>query len=180
MSNMSGPHWHAQPLDGDHVIKINQEIHVSPKALNIIWGNDSRYWQWTLLQKNESNFPHGAELLQVNWIEVTGKLDFSHLRPNEEYEIVYVLKFKVDAFGWHSCPIKFKATTTDGQATEKSEMLESYRKVSETWHEVSGGEFKVNSTQEGAVHFGMYEIGSDWWKGSMILKEVKIRPKVRA
>lgn len=97
----------------------------------------------------------------MNWIEVTGKFDFNHLNPNERYEIVYVLKFKVDAFGWHSCPVKFKLTTADGQATEISEILEPYRKLSDIWHEISGGEFKGNSTRKGAVHFGMYETGSD-------------------
>lgn len=101
----------------------------------------------------------------MNWIEVTGKFDFNHLNPNERYQIVYVLKFKVDAFGWHSCPVKFKLTTADGQATEISEILEPYRKLSDIWHEIERP-VKEQFTLE-CMRLGV------------ILKSVKIRPKAR-
>ncbi|RWR81931.1 protein PHLOEM PROTEIN 2-LIKE A1 [Cinnamomum micranthum f. kanehirae] len=172
---ISSPHWTAHTSDHE-INEQNNEICISAKALNIIWGNDNRYWQWTSLPHNEINFSVGAELLQVNWIEVTGKLDFSRFKSTGEHEIVYLLKFKVDAFGWHSSPIKFKVMTSDGKETVHAEILEHYRKVSDNWHEIRGGKFMVPSGHHGAVHFGMYETESEWWKGSMILGGVKIRP----
>lgn len=111
----------------------------------------------------------------MNWIEVTGKIDFSLLKVPGEYEVVYVVKFKVDAFGWHSSPIKFKVMTSDGHESEHSEILEHYRKMSDKWHEIRGGKFTVPSNRHGTAHFGMYETQSDWWKGSMILAGIKIR-----
>ncbi|XP_058105305.1 uncharacterized protein PHLOEM PROTEIN 2-LIKE A4-like [Magnolia sinica] len=173
----SGPHWIAQPTD-QLIRKTQSEIHLSSKALDIIWGNDQRFWQWTKLTKQDSEFEIGAELLQVNWIEVVGKLDLSYFPTTGTWEIFYVVKFKVDAFGWHSSPVKFKVISTDGQKDEVSHKLESYRDVTDRWHEINGGEFRVGSCgQKGTVQFGMYEVESDWWKGSMILEGVKIKLK---
>lgn len=157
--------------------KDEQEIRIPAKALNIIWGNDSRFWKWIQLKDKQSLFTDAAELLQVNWIEVTGKLDFSELHPQKQYEIVYVVRFNVDAFGWHTTPIKFKVTTSDGHVSEVSEILEPYRKIGDVQHEIRGGEFTVPSSGTGQVYFGMYEVNSDWWKGSMILEGVKIKAK---
>ncbi|KAK4859887.1 hypothetical protein QYF36_013540 [Acer negundo] len=66
------------------------------------------------------NFEQGAVMVQVNWFEVTGKLS---IMPNNmasgEYEIVYIVKFRADAFGLH----KFN----NEPERVKSLLLESYR-----------------------------------------------------
>eukprot|EP00262_Sarcandra_glabra_P008895 TRINITY_DN22832_c0_g1_i1.p1 TRINITY_DN22832_c0_g1~~TRINITY_DN22832_c0_g1_i1.p1 ORF type:complete len:189 (-),score=31.84 TRINITY_DN22832_c0_g1_i1:194-760(-) len=178
----SGPHWRTHPSD-EWIKAENGVIHFSAKALSIIWGHDRRFWQWIPLSKEESVFEIGAELLQVNWIEVTGKLDFSQKHgdvEHGEYGIFYRVKFKVDAFGWHAVPITFKVTHPDGKETKKTEMLEHYRKKGEMWHEIQGGQFTVPSDKNGTIEFGMYEVESDWWKGSLVLEGVIIRPLMAA
>ena len=128
--------------------------------------------------KSLTGFKLGALLVQVNWIEVTGKLPLLLFRNASavRYEIYYVVNFRVDSFGWHSAPIKFKVRI-NGEETENSMILESYREKHGTWHEIPGGEFSVNvDSDEGSVEFGMYEVESSWWKGSMVLVGVKIKP----
>lgn len=92
------------------------------------------------------------------------------------YEIFYVVKFQVDAFGWRSVPIKFKVKH-NGEERVRSVMLQAYREKQEEWLEIPGGDFAVSDDNFGAVEFGMFEIESDWWKGGMVLAGIRIKPK---
>lgn len=119
-------------------------------------------------------------LLQVNWIEVTGKLPIiSSMAAStpKAYEIFYIVKFRVDAFGWHSVPVKFKVRV-NGEEKVKSVMLQLYREKQEEWQEIPGGDFAVPRDTVGTVEFGMFEIESDWWKGGMVLAGIVIKPKL--
>ncbi|XP_019240765.1 PREDICTED: protein PHLOEM PROTEIN 2-LIKE A9-like isoform X1 [Nicotiana attenuata] len=42
---------------------------IYPKAINIVWGNDKRFWKLPKYEKED------AELIQVDWLEVTGWID---------------------------------------------------------------------------------------------------------
>ncbi|KAJ0980801.1 hypothetical protein J5N97_009056 [Dioscorea zingiberensis] len=130
------------------------------------------------------NIPDGdaAELVQVNDLEVKGRIDLEHkerfFSPEKTYEIFYIIKFKSDAFGWDACPISLELTAPNGQKIKRSEHFERYtKKSSEDWHHVSGGEFNIRSELKGRVEFGMYEIQTSYWKGGMILYGVQIKPK---
>ncbi|KAG0494592.1 hypothetical protein HPP92_005586 [Vanilla planifolia] len=158
----------------------NGELHISAKALRIVWGNDQRFWQWTKLPKEETCFEIAAELIQVNWIEVTGSVNLEkfHLDSSKTYEIVYLVRFKVDAFGWHSSPITFEVTTSDGKKNRRTENLEHHKKDGDQWLEIQGGEFTVDSSNlKGKIAFSMKEVRTDWWKGGIVLEGVKIKPK---
>ncbi|XP_028759285.1 F-box protein PP2-B11-like [Neltuma alba] len=197
---VSHAHW-----KGDASVGKEPEtgtIIVPVRALNIIWGNDSRFWRFQDLPRDETmmiGLKESAWLVQVNWIEVTGKVRKSdlHKEPGSvtKYGIFYIIKFRADAFGWHSVPIKFKfrlTTTsakqqpqphyhsTDDNLTidkedEKSIILEPYREKQEVWHEIPAGQFSV-SNSDGFLEFGMFEVDSAWWKGNMVLAGVKIKP----
>ncbi|KAH9747395.1 hypothetical protein WN944_011859 [Citrus x changshan-huyou] len=179
----SNPHWKA---DGSLVKDQDSSglIKIPVRALNIIWGNDPRYWQWIKLTEENTKllagFEEGSMLLQVNWIEVTGKLpiisSMAALTP-KAYEIFYIVKFRVDAFGWHSVPVKFKVRV-NGEEKVKSVMLQLYREKQEEWQEIPGGDFAVPRDTVGTVEFGMFEIESDWWKGGMVLAGIVIKPKL--
>ncbi|XP_068653975.1 uncharacterized protein PHLOEM PROTEIN 2-LIKE A4-like [Aristolochia californica] len=183
----SGSHYCALPVEEYCSIKkegMVDTLFISARALNIVWGNDRRFWQWTPLHDQQGpTLQLGAELLQVNWVQVSGKLDclkinnFFHLSQPKTYEIFWVVKFNVDAFGWHNVPIKFKVASDGSQLAQRRENLEPYRKKNNKWHEIRGGEFSFGHGSKGTVYFGMYETESDWWKGSMVLAGVKIKPK---
>ncbi|KAK4254701.1 hypothetical protein QN277_010044 [Acacia crassicarpa] len=170
-------------------------IKVPVRALNIIWGNDTRFWRFRKLPDNETRMiglKEGAWLVQVNWIEVTGRVKKAELYKGaaKTYGIYYLIKFRADAFGWHSIPIKFKLRVTASKSAQttghshntiieqedgKSMNLEPYREKQEVWHEILGGQFSVSNC-DGFIEFGMLEVESAWWKGNMVLAGVKIKP----
>ncbi|XP_010927099.1 uncharacterized protein PHLOEM PROTEIN 2-LIKE A4 [Elaeis guineensis] len=174
----TGPHWR-----GDHQVVIHEErhsklVHFPARALDITWGNDTRFWQWVDLKEDKpsTKFPEGAELIQVNWVEVKGTLAADKLSRSTTYEVLYIIKFKDDAFGWHSSHITFQVTSPHGQKSKRTVVLEPYRKDSNKWHEIHGGEFSLTS-HTGEVAFSMYGDDSEWWKRGMILGGVIIKPK---
>ncbi|KAK0578398.1 hypothetical protein LWI29_009767 [Acer saccharum] len=69
------------------------EITIRPRGFNIVWGNDTRYWQ--LPEKNKET--EVAELKQVSWLEITGSVD---VKAGKTYAIEFQVSMKPDAFGW--------------------------------------------------------------------------------
>ncbi|KAA8544783.1 hypothetical protein F0562_019513 [Nyssa sinensis] len=185
----TNPHW-----KGDYSFIKDPDFpgsfRIPARALNIIWGNDPRYWQWMNPTEEETRFKgfEGAKaevavLLQVNWLEVKGTMDLSLLKDTRKtaYTIHYMIKFRVDAFGWHSAPVKFKVRV-NGEETEDSMTVEPYRVKHDVWQEVHGGQFTISNNTDvgnGSVEFGMFEVESDWWKGGMVLGGVLIKPKLQ-
>ncbi|CAD5169447.1 unnamed protein product [Musa acuminata subsp. malaccensis] len=183
-------HWAAAGShNGGGLVKAGKKgtIHVSAKAMNITWANDARFWKWIPLSKNElpkafskddMSFDAAAELIQVNWLEARGSLDSAvHKQPrlsgSGRYEIIYHLRFKVDAFGWSNAPVIFELITPDGHRQQKSVMLEPYRRRSNEWQEIHGGELKMT----GKVEFAMFQVESHGWKGGIIFGGVSLRPR---
>ncbi|GFS44881.1 hypothetical protein Acr_00g0092610 [Actinidia rufa] len=170
------PHWNVDSSS----LNIPNQYHIPAKAFNIVWGNDDRYWQWIKIKEEESRkikFEEAAVLLQVNYLAVTGELDLRRYTAGTTYELYYVVKFRADAFGWHSAPVRSRVKVNGEEAVWKNLNLESYRVKPDVWHEVPGGEFTVSSNKGGRLEFGMYEIETTWWKGSMVLAGVQIKPK---
>ncbi|KAG1331893.1 protein PHLOEM PROTEIN 2-LIKE A1 [Cocos nucifera] len=176
----TGPHWR-----GGHEAVIDEEghakvAHFSARDLDITWGNDTRFWQWVGLKEDKPSalkFHEGAELIQVNWVEVKGTLAAEKLPLSTRYEVLYLVKFKDDAFGWHSSHITFQVTPPHGQKSKRTLVLEHHRKDCNKWHEIHAGEFSLTSGT-GEVAFSMYGDDSEWWKGGMILGGVLIKPKL--
>ncbi|KAI8001892.1 F-box protein PP2-B11 [Camellia lanceoleosa] len=91
-SGYSNPHWKA-----DSCLIKKDPFNVPARGLNIVWGNDSRYWQWNKIKEEERKIQaeEVAVLLQVNWLEVTGKIDLNNsFVANKAYTIYYVIKFE--------------------------------------------------------------------------------------
>ncbi|CAK7336984.1 unnamed protein product [Dovyalis caffra] len=74
---LSGPHWKADGSSISSDLACPATCRLPAKALNIIWGNDPRFWQWFKLSEEETRsigFDEGTMLLQANRVEVSGKL----------------------------------------------------------------------------------------------------------
>lgn len=138
-----------------------------------------------------TGFEEAAILQQVNWLEITGKFDLhnasSTMTLSRSYKVYYVLKFNEDAFGWNHAAIKFKVKLHDDdegilsqENTKPCEMeinLQPYREKPGLWHQIPVGEFKLRKAITALnVEVGMFEVETDWWKGSMILGGIKIKP----
>ncbi|MED6136665.1 hypothetical protein PIB30_057974 [Stylosanthes scabra] len=184
------PHWKAEESmdfdEGFYLIDRKFIFCVPIRWLNIIWGYEKRFWEHPYnIDIYDGLLPEAKMLVQVNWLEVTGKLNIRRRfkRGDDDsvkrYEIFYVVSFNEDAYGWHSAPIKFAVKAGEKALTGISvKYLEEYRKSSVhgggEWHEIPGGQFSVSEDAE-YVEFGMYEVESAWWKGGMHLAGVIIK-----
>ncbi|WOL17815.1 hypothetical protein Cni_G26608 [Canna indica] len=191
-SVQSSSHWIGDKNGGGLIKSSKDIIYVPAKAMKITWGRDPRFWKWTQLPRaklpkdfpiDESGFGSVAELIQVNWLEATGSVDLAnhrnHLTPMKTYQVIFHIKLKVDAFGWNKSPATLMLQTPDGRRQKRSEMLDSFRRGGDVWHEIHGGDFRVPANGTGEVEFGMFDVQNQWWKGGIVFAGVTIRPKLK-
>ncbi|KAJ1281571.1 hypothetical protein BS78_04G315700 [Paspalum vaginatum] len=71
---------------------------LSARALSIAWGDDPSCWAWAASPPG-SRFPEVAELLDVCWLEISGKLSLSLLSPGTTYAAYLVFALTGDSYG---------------------------------------------------------------------------------
>ncbi|CAL5056401.1 unnamed protein product [Urochloa decumbens] len=86
---------------------------LAARALSIVWGDDPSCWIWTAGLPG-SRFPEVAELVDVCWLEITGKLSLSLLSPGTTYAAYLVYAISDDSYGLecHIGMLPPKATVT--------------------------------------------------------------------
>ncbi|XP_039028757.1 protein PHLOEM PROTEIN 2-LIKE A9-like [Hibiscus syriacus] len=176
----SKPH---QEADNNSIIKEktvdNKDvITFKPRAFNIVWGNDSRYWRipnpprsFAPLSEEEA-----AELVQVSWLEVTGSCQ---VEPLTTYEISFTLSFNRNAFGWSGAPV-FLMAKVGKKGKYKCRKLKEIDNLFEEPTDVPSNEdsFTVDSGQlqpDMRLYFGLYEVWSGKWKGGMRLHQAIVK-----
>eukprot|EP00253_Pinus_taeda_P019950 PITA_19950 len=158
---------------------------LSARHLDIICGEDQRYWQWPFRQ--DSRFEEVAESLMICWLEVQGGIDCRLLSANTVYKVVFLLKFGEESCGWSEVPIRFSVITPDGNEMELEEFLmegaEERKRVNASgWMEVVAGEFTVRAGEDNGdgnfsvVRFAMNDEKLNWWKSGLLIHGVTIEP----
>ncbi|KAL3631660.1 hypothetical protein CASFOL_024644 [Castilleja foliolosa] len=71
---------------------------LAARELVIEWGDSSQYWKWITLP--ESRFSEVAELLNVCWFEIRGKIKSEMLSPGTNYAAYLVYTWKFTAYGF--------------------------------------------------------------------------------
>ncbi|RLM79353.1 putative F-box protein PP2-B12 [Panicum miliaceum] len=86
---------------------------LSARALSIVWGDDPTCWIWTASLPG-SRFPEVAELVDVCWLEISGKLSLSLLSPGTTYAAYLVFAIADESYGLecHVGMLPPKATVT--------------------------------------------------------------------
>ncbi|XP_062094568.1 protein PHLOEM PROTEIN 2-LIKE A9-like [Humulus lupulus] len=144
-----------------------------PRGLNIVWGNDSRYWRIPSEPQPRNGKSPTAELIQVSWLEVTGSQNLE----TGKYKIKFYLSLKSDAFGWNGCQVylmakigrrgkyKWSKIQLKDQNTSSSGSGEGTPFPSDDF------EIEVPSTatddDSKKLYFGLYEVWSGKWKGGL-------------
>ncbi|KAK9267164.1 hypothetical protein L1049_009584 [Liquidambar formosana] len=137
-----------------------------PKALNIVWGNDGRYWSIPKNDSGGSDTRAAAELLQVSWLEVTGSMD---LQPGKKYRVGFNVELKPDAFGWNGCPVYLMAKVgKKGRYKWKKINLQDQGEKPPYY---IADQFSIDSapSTDKTLYFGLYEVWSGKWKGGLKL-----------
>ncbi|KAA8547589.1 hypothetical protein F0562_004018 [Nyssa sinensis] len=146
---------------------------VEPRGLDIVWGNDTRYWRMP------ENKP--AELLQVCWLEVTCSIDIGTLKSArlEKPQIGFKLSLSSDAFGWSGCPIYIMAKIgKKGKYFWKKVDLQAIRGNTQEFdipEDFCMDIVKDSPASDEKLYFGLYEVWSGKWKGGLQIHHAFLR-----
>ncbi|XP_060195215.1 protein PHLOEM PROTEIN 2-LIKE A9-like [Lycium barbarum] len=142
---------------GNHTFcKTEKGYIVYPKALNIVWGNDERFWR---LPKYENDV---AELIQINWLEVTGCID--NIVEKKSHDIGFTMSLMTDAFGWNDSPVYIMAKWGDNAQWRKVNLTsEKDKKMIQKTITITKGK----GNPDDKLCFGLYEVWNKTWKGGL-------------
>ncbi|CAN6462043.1 unnamed protein product [Victoria cruziana] len=163
---------------------------LSARELSISWGDDRRYWRWISLP--ESRFPEVAELLDVCWLYIRGKISTVDLSPSTRYAAYFVFRHTDNSYGFDLAPVELSIRKNDSpdvlcqhaalihkeNAPTRRRRTRSAlrpRKGDGGWMEVEAGEFYTDE-EGGELEFILRETGGHW-KSGMLLEGIEVRPK---
>ncbi|GAV64363.1 PP2 domain-containing protein [Cephalotus follicularis] len=144
------------------------------RDLLITWSENNRFWHWCSLKESSDVVVDVAELENVCWLEVHGKMETTKLSPETMYEVAFVIMMKDPAYGWE-VPVNLRLTLPNGNKQEHKESL--MIKPRGQWVEIPVGQFKTSSENVGEIEFSLYEYEGGKWKKGLAIKGVFIRPK---
>ncbi|PIN05168.1 hypothetical protein CDL12_22294 [Handroanthus impetiginosus] len=77
---------------------------LAARELSIVWGDTPEYWQWIHLP--ESRFSEVAELIDVCWLEISGKINTHMLSSRANYAAYLVFTWNTETYryGFRSHP----------------------------------------------------------------------------
>ncbi|KAK4270706.1 hypothetical protein QN277_019482 [Acacia crassicarpa] len=167
---MKKPH-HLSEKDSVVQNKDGSRYVIYPRGLNIVWGDDSRYWNL-----DKSSTEGIATLIQVSWLDVSGVVD---VEKGKKYRVTFEVKLKPDAFGWTGSPVLVMAKPGKRGKYVFSEISLTNSQEYQSIPSSDPGQSQVivdvplDST-DNKLYFGLYEVWSGKWKGGLQIKKVKI------
>ncbi|MCD9638068.1 hypothetical protein HAX54_021773 [Datura stramonium] len=75
---------------------------LAARSLQIVWVDTPRHWRWISLP--ESRFSEVAELLDVCWFDISGKINTNMLSPDTRYGAYLVFTTKFRTYGFENQP----------------------------------------------------------------------------
>ncbi|KAJ7969289.1 Phloem protein 2 [Quillaja saponaria] len=145
---------------------------IFPRGLTIIWGNDSRYWR---IPKETDPNPE-AELIQVSWVEVTGKVP---VKAGKKYEISFDVALKSDAFGWNGSQVLVMAKIgKGGKYSHKSAALDAPTRTPNQKFQVPVPKLEISvpeNTENPELYFGLYDVWNWKWKGGLVIYNAVVK-----
>ncbi|XP_055803515.1 protein PHLOEM PROTEIN 2-LIKE A9-like [Solanum dulcamara] len=114
-----------------------------------------------------------AELIQVNWLEVTGCIDNVNIEKKTSYDIEFTMSLMTDAFGWSNSPVYLMAKWGDNTQWRKvnltSDQINVTKMISKNITIAKG---KGNNVDK--IYFGLYEVWNKKWKGGLKIHYVNL------
>ncbi|XP_058759237.1 protein PHLOEM PROTEIN 2-LIKE A9-like [Vicia villosa] len=153
----------------DEIKKENSNIiighRIKPKGLNIIWGNDLRYWK-----KTSDDY---AELIQVSWLEVSGKVP---VERGQTYTVKFDVEVDQNGFGWDNTPVLVMAKIGKKGKYDYKVVELVCDGVTKTIPKDEQLNITVNQDEiDPELHFGLYEVWSGKWKGGLRIKKAEVK-----
>ncbi|KAH6826576.1 hypothetical protein C2S53_019161 [Perilla frutescens var. hirtella] len=90
---------------------------LAARDLDIVWGDTPQYWRWVSLP--ESRFSEVAELLEVCWFEIRGKINLKMLSKGTNYAAYLVFTCKSRLCGFDHQPVDGHVGVSGRDSSEK-------------------------------------------------------------
>ncbi|CAH9067263.1 unnamed protein product [Cuscuta epithymum] len=178
---------------------------IAARALNIVWMDTPGYWQWISLP--HSRFPEVAELLDVCWLEICGKIKSTLLSPNTNYAAYLVFALQPRTYGFHHKLVDASIDIIGGYGQAKKQTVYLSTQVerethplfaprefmnavdgeekaarlpkmrSDEWMEVELGEFFVTDGEDRGDICVSLREVRGHWKRGLIIEGIEFRPK---
>ncbi|XP_076917664.1 putative F-box protein PP2-B12 [Bidens hawaiensis] len=184
-------------LDHGHLgLKLDKEsgkkcYMLGAKGLSIVWGDDSRYWEWGHVP--ESRFAEVGILKHVWWLDIRGKIASVMLSRKTTYVAYLVYRVTRDAWGLsgagkaivsvdgirnETLNVRLQQLRPRGRAQALVQApVEAHAPAprNDGWLEIELGEFYCGDGDEGEVEMVFQEHHD--YKGGLIMEGVELRPK---
>ena len=152
-----------------------------------------------MCMQKSNRFPEVAELLNVCWLDIFGKMSTSMLSPNTNYAAYLVYKLTEEAYGFDHLPPTVSVGTTEGGEVCKQTVFLAQPAVEpnqqdqivppkqqqhtsqpsqrkDGWLEIKLGEYFNEEGKDYELQIRILEGESRQWKRGLIVEGIKIRP----
>ncbi|MCD7454894.1 hypothetical protein HAX54_026425 [Datura stramonium] len=161
-------------------------VWIGATELSITWIDNSEYWKWNYLHDSGMEV---AELVNVCWLDITGKIDAKRLPRKTSFSAYLVFKLTDDhrELERATASVRFVKEKAEGTGKEGYSVFISKQKEegengrfphprSDGWMEMKLGEFFNNLGEDGEVEMKLMETDDYKWKSGLIVKGIDIRP----
>ncbi|XP_057976029.1 protein PHLOEM PROTEIN 2-LIKE A9-like [Malania oleifera] len=121
-------------------------------------------------------------LLQVCWLEVTGKV---RVDPRKSYNVKFEVSMRPDAFGWNGSPLFLMAKMgASGKYVWSKVNLQEQQKSANERFQIPQGGLDVDPPDNAAsgitdLFFGMYEVWTGKWKGGLRIHHAFVQEEAK-
>ncbi|CAI9778241.1 unnamed protein product [Fraxinus pennsylvanica] len=153
-----------------------------------------QHWTWKTLA--ESRFAEVAELLDVCWLDIHGKMQTRMLSPKTNYGAYLVFKLLENSYGFNS-PLKASVKLVQHGIGENNTVCLKQpirrhgrlrrpvlqfdgwlpKERRDGWMEIELGEYFNDGGDEGDIQMQLFDIEKLHWKHGLIVEGIELRPK---
>ncbi|KAL5540589.1 hypothetical protein UlMin_043538 [Ulmus minor] len=96
---------------------------LSARDLTIVWVDTPMYWRW--ITYPGARFENVAELINVCWLEIRGRINTCMLSPFTLYAAYLVFKATMNAYGFEHQPLQTAVGVIGGETSNRTVLLDS-------------------------------------------------------
>ncbi|KAJ0015168.1 hypothetical protein Pint_21556 [Pistacia integerrima] len=163
---------------------------ISARDLIIVWGDTPTYWRWTSLPG--ARFQEVAELIDVCWLEIRGKISTCILSPGTDYAAYLVFKLTAESYGFKGLAVEVHVGLVGSESQKRTVYLDAVRgqaslprendghhpkERGDRWLEVELGDFYNAGDEDGELEMNILAVTPGHWKSGLIVQGIEIRPK---
>ncbi|KAL7158049.1 hypothetical protein ABFS83_02G117100 [Erythranthe nasuta] len=164
---------------------------IPARQLDITWMGDPRYWKWTRLPPPDEE-EEVAELLDVCWLNIVGKVELKKLLLKTSYSAYLVFKLKEPSYGLTKATarVRFAGGAGNHPDGEVCSVFISKKKRpgergifpqprGKRWMEIKLGEFFNDLGDCGLGHIveaSLFEIQEPNWKSGLLVRGIELLP----